>query len=242
MDPERIDRMYRQYATKYGLSASDMALLEESSGEVSIVGHHRFEVTLSMSGELGLASTYACEPLMRLLEAWLDSRIVLNSCTVVASHPGAASQHIHRDTGLLFENDARWVSIPAYAVSVAFPLIDVDMETGPTALWPGSHHWGPKRWIKESDVMVAPTLKRGDCLVSDYRLIHGGLPNVSDRVRPNLYLVYARPWFSDDVNHRRRYPLDMPWDVLRAAPKEHRELLSRAAARHFREARDRVCG
>ena len=34
----------------------------------------------------------------------------------------------------------------------------------------------------------------------DYRLIHGGMLNDSETIRPILYLVYSRPWFRDGFN------------------------------------------
>ena len=55
--------------------------------------------------------------------------------------------------------------------------------------------------------------QRGDVILMDYRTLHTGLPNRGTRARPILYMVYARPWFFDDVNHMDRIPLDMPPEV-----------------------------
>jgi uncharacterized protein YecA (UPF0149 family) len=65
-------------------------------------------------------------------------------------------------------------------------------------------------------------------MLVDYRTMHAGLANMSDRVRPILYLVYERPWFFDYGNHMRRIPLDMPLERYNAAPASLRPLLTRA--------------
>jgi hypothetical protein len=47
-------------------------------------------------------------------------------------------------------------------------------------------------------------------MLVDYRTMQAGLANMSERVRPILYLAYERPWFFDFGNHIRRIPLDLP--------------------------------
>jgi uncharacterized protein YecA (UPF0149 family) len=47
-------------------------------------------------------------------------------------------------------------------------------------------------------------------------------------MRPIVYMVYARPWFFDQVNHIRRIPLDMPIEDYEALPQSVRPLLIRA--------------
>ncbi len=41
-------------------------------------------------------------------------------------------------------------------------------------------------------------------------------------------MVYARPWFYDDVNHVNRIPLDMPVEDYERLPSALRRLLTRA--------------
>jgi len=66
--------------------------------------------------------------------------------------------------------------------------------------------------------MTTCALQRGDCVMLDYRTLHAGLPNLSQQARPIVYMVYARPWFFDDVNHINRIPLDMPVEHYEALP------------------------
>ena len=69
-------------------------------------------------------------------------------------------------------------------------------------------------------------LRRGDCIVLDYRTLHAGLPNRSNRARPIVYMVYARPWFFDHANHvnRRRIPVDMPLERYDELPASVRPI------------------
>jgi ectoine hydroxylase-related dioxygenase (phytanoyl-CoA dioxygenase family) len=163
----------------------------------------------------------------------LGKDIHLSSLTVVVSYPGSALQHIHRDYANLFEEGGIGSVLPVYAVNVAVPLIDVDIETGPTGFWPGSHRWQSTVLPQPQTVTVEP-LRRGDCLLLDYRTLHTGLPNCSRHARPIAYLVYARPWFFDEVNHRARIPLDMSLEDYAALPESLRPLLIRAFSQAIR--------
>jgi ectoine hydroxylase-related dioxygenase (phytanoyl-CoA dioxygenase family) len=70
--------------------------------------------------------------------------------------------------------------------------------------------------------------QQGDAILIDYRTLHTGMPNTSGRVRPIAYLVYARTWFFDEINHMERSSLDMPLATYRSLPQYTRSLLLRA--------------
>jgi hypothetical protein len=38
-------------------------------------------------------------------------------------------------------------------------------------------------------------MEAGDVVIRDLRMWHRGTPNRSDRSRPNVALVYTRPWY-----------------------------------------------
>jgi hypothetical protein len=78
------------------------------------------------------------------------------------------------------------------------------------------------------------TFQRGDAILIDYRTLHGGQPNMSQIVRPILYLVYARSWFFDDLNHTHRSPLDMPLETFEALPEDLKPLLLRVYSQQIR--------
>src|SRR5258708_35501853 len=65
-------------------------------------------------------------------------------------------------------------------------------------------------------------------MLLDYRTLHAGMPNLSGRTRPIMYMVYARPWFFDHANHIKRIPLDMPLGHCEELPAAVRPLLTRA--------------
>jgi ectoine hydroxylase-related dioxygenase (phytanoyl-CoA dioxygenase family) len=163
---------------------------------------------------------------LKLLRPLLGGNIHLSNLTAVVAHPGAAQQHAHRDQQHLFGQPGIGPSLPIYSINMAVPLIDVDMEMGPTAVWLGSHRWEADRGPTTEPVAAVP-FRRGDCMLLDYRTIHAGLSNRSARQRPIVYMVYARPWFFDHSNHLRRVPIDMPLELFEEYPGL-RPLLSRA--------------
>ena len=177
-----------------------------------------------MTGAFGRTDVFANDLLLKFLVRLLGDDMHLSNLTVVVSHPGATKQHAHSDHPRLFSEPGIGPSLPVYAINAAIPLIDVDIEMGPTGVWLGSHRSEPK-------VLTAPTavsLQRGDCMLLDYRTLHAGLPNQSGRARPIVYMVYARRWFFDHGNHLRRIPLDMTAEHYDQLPASVRPLLARA--------------
>jgi ectoine hydroxylase-related dioxygenase (phytanoyl-CoA dioxygenase family) len=191
------------------------------------VGNRRYDIGITMSAPFSDPVLFANDVIGAILRPLLDEGYLLNSFTVVVSHPGAGMQHIHRDHWHLFEADVSSRFLPPHAINVAIPLIDVDVECGPTGVWPGSHRWPTDAPCPPSD-MVTATLSRGDCMLMDYRTMHAGLPNRSTRVRPIIYLVYARPWFFDENNYGNRVPIDLPAKEYGKLPAPAQKLMARA--------------
>jgi ectoine hydroxylase-related dioxygenase (phytanoyl-CoA dioxygenase family) len=180
-----------------------------------------------MTGAFGRPDVFANPLLLKFLRPLLGKDMRLNSFTAVASYPGAPQQAPHRDHDHLFPQPGVAANLPIYAVNVAVPLIDVDLQTGPTGVWLGSHRSGQVVAVQGKDMTAAP-LQRGDCMILDYRTLHTGLPNRSGRARPIMYMVYGRRWFFDDVNYINRIPLDMPIEQYHQLPESLRPLLVRA--------------
>jgi ectoine hydroxylase-related dioxygenase (phytanoyl-CoA dioxygenase family) len=137
-------------------------------------------------------------------------------------------QHVHRDHSHLYEREKVGRDMPAHAINLAIPLVDVDLEMGSTSFWPGSHRW-ERDAPRDDDEMVEPELRTGDCMIIDYRTMHAGMPNRSTRVRPVLYIVYARPWFFDEKNFTNRHPLDLPEGEYTKLAPDLQKLMSRSA-------------
>ncbi|KAG7365369.1 phytanoyl-CoA dioxygenase family protein [Nitzschia inconspicua] len=144
--------------------------------------------------------------------------------------PDSEDQPWHQDGVPLFpeaRNTADMqASFPPYALNVFIPLETQDgsIERGPTEFLPGSHQWSAEQLEQvnnssenadnssDSPKAVSPILKQGDVLIYDYRVCHRGTSNLVsvkddnkdvDTVQASrriLYLMYARPWFTDHIN------------------------------------------
>lgn len=140
--------------------------------------------------------------LRALFEVTLGPDYLIQSYGAVLSLPGSAPQHIHRDYSFLF-NPQMGASLPAYALTVAIPLVPLDEHNGTTAMCLETHRGG------DGEVYL-PFPQLGGCYIWDYRLHHFGMPNRSKVTRPLLYLVYAAPWFIDPENFKTVAPLRAP--------------------------------
>jgi hypothetical protein len=235
--PPVVDAMYREYLSRYGdLDLQGMLAQSQQPppNPVDPRGGARFEITMRMSGAFAQPNVFA-NPLVRgVLGPLLGADMQLNSFSVVVSYPGARMQEIHRDHGHLFASEPEiGPNLPVYAVNVAVPLIDVDLATGPTGIWPGSHRWPPNAKAQPEAVTALP-LQRGDCMMLDYRVLHTGLPNLGSVVRPILYMVYARGWFCDEATHFGVNSPNMPLADYERVPQQDRAALYRAYSQAVR--------
>lgn len=110
--------------------------------------------------------------------------------------PGSDYQAVHSDIGLLYPELP--LSLPAYSIVVNIPLVDFTEENGPLEVWPGGTHLMPGGIDLAT---LAPTMRSerlvmpaGSVLIRDMRMWHRGTPNRADHARPNLALIYSRPW------------------------------------------------
>lgn len=129
--------------------------------------------------------------------------------SLLISLPGAGVQEWHIDGGHI---GGKQDMLPAHAVNVFVALTDVTLEMGPTELYPASHFL--TRMMAKSMLLakvqhtlhasVTPTLRAGDAVVFDYRVLHRGTANESDRPRAMLELVYTREGWCDTINFPQR--------------------------------------
>ena len=222
-----IDGMYQEFSTRFGLDAAAMAVAAKAPppNPFMEVGECRYEIALKMTGVFASPDVFANPMIIKFLSPLLGADLKLSGFTAVVSHPGAGPQHIHRDHAQLFEGLGP--SLPVYALNVAVPLIDVDLETGPTAFWLGTHR-APDGTMPTLQPPTIVSFKRGDAILVDYRTLHAGTPNKSAKHRPVIYMVYARTWFFDEINHIGRASLEMPLATLRSLPPSTHSLLLRA--------------
>lgn len=173
----------------------------------------RYIVNVPLRGPFNRPELYANPTLLGLLREILGPDCILASVGAVVSLPGASDQHIHSDYGALFpEMPDLHRELPCYAITVAVPLVDIDVINGPTKIWPGSHRTNSQ----EARHLLCGEM--GSCYFWDYRTLHAGGSNHSEAMRPLLYMAYTRRWFKDILNPDK---LIIEEETI---PEEHRAL------------------
>jgi len=231
-----IEAMYRDYLTRYGaISLREMQERSKQPPPNRFVcrGEARYQITPPMNSAFGAPEVYANPLVRQVLAALFDNDLQLNSFTLVVSYPGSTFQPVHRDHAHLFAKPEVASVLPVYAVNAVVPLMDTDLVGGPTGVWPGSHLW-PEAVQPRPESVVAGAVRRGDCMLLDYRTLHSGLANRGTVARPIACMVYARSWFFDDVNYFGTTSLDLPLEEQEKVPDYARPLLARARSQTMR--------
>lgn len=190
------------------------------------VGDKRIMLTIDFQEPFNNPDLYGNLFLLYLIRELLGEEFVLGSFGVVISLPGAEDQHIHRDHPPLFEDEELDLKIPSFAIAVVVPFIDLTPETGSTRVWKGSHRMPHSRYLALKDSFV-PFVETGSCYLMDYQLLHGGTPNISDRVRPILYMVYYRSWFQEAVNYEKQATIAIAKEEYLKIPEKYKFLFIR---------------
>jgi hypothetical protein len=219
---EKVEALSREF------DATHQEYLEDQERPDSArVGNRRYMVPVALAGGFGEPSVYANPAVVSVVREALGHDAVLESFGAIVSLPGAGRQHIHRDSPFLFDSDIGPL-LPAHALTFVLPLVEMNDMTGTTEFQAGSHLTGTR---EEGGEMHAPRVPLGSCILWDYRIHHGGAPNLSEGHRPILYCTYARPWYSDPVNYpkatQRRLIYD--GDFLSGVADENRSLFAHVA-------------
>jgi ectoine hydroxylase-related dioxygenase (phytanoyl-CoA dioxygenase family) len=223
-DPQFIAMLHRDFVKKYNRYFQDTTFPDALK-----VGDKRTMVTLRVESYFNSPELYANFRTFNLLKYLLSDAMILGSMGAVSALPGAQRQHVHRDHANIFDTttvypggDRCYPVLPPYAITVVVPLVALDELTGSTRMWPGSH------LVLDNQAMAGPAVEPmvalGDCYLMDYRLMHGGMPNRSEIVRPILYNVYYRPWFRDYQNYPLQTALSMTETERAKVPAAYRGL------------------
>lgn len=204
------------------------ALLHESTDDDKLkVGNKRMLYTLPFTGAFADPLVWGHPVVVALVRLVLAEDAVLDSYGLVVSLPGAELQHFHRDGPGLFDS-AIAPLLPAHALTVALPLVEMNETNGTTALWPGSHR---QQKTDREQPSISPVLPLGSCMIWDFRTYHSGTANNSAHPRPLITSTYARRWYEDPVNfetgHRPRLALDDAF--LAGVPAQTRSLFAHLA-------------
>ena len=197
------------------------------------VAYRRYILNVPFTSPFNDADLYANPLLLSLMKAFLGEHFIMSSLGCVISLPGATDQHVHADYFPLFEESPHLTgSHPPFAITIAIPLVDIDLINGPTKIWRGSHRTYPidqKMRSYSMDMLYGPV---GSCYFWDYRTFHAGGSNFSEELRPLLYFSYTRRWFRDSLNPDR---LNMEEKEYEKISNEHRKLFPSAG--HSSESR-----
>lgn len=118
--------------------------------------------------------------------------------------PGSTTQPLHRDGAHLWPNQE--VAHPTTEVVVNVSPQETTEENGSVELWPGSHlvvsGHGIEAEEEEARRKIAPPIrgnaKKGGILIRDMRLWHRGVPNLSDKPRHMIAMIYRVSWLKSD--------------------------------------------
>ena len=159
-------------------------------------GANRYQMHLPFTAPFNDPAIIENPLIVPLLDDLLGKDYVCHYFASDTPLPGSDYQAVHSDITLLFPEAP--LSLPAYSVVLNIPLVDFTPENGPLEVWPGGTHLMPGGTnLKE----LAPTMHSetvlmpaGSLLLRDMRMWHRGTPNRADHARPNLALIYSRPW------------------------------------------------
>ena len=178
-----------------------------------IVQRHsqRFEMPYRMD-EDEYAVVLRCPAIMAVVKEILGDDCVVINKSLVVSAPGASDQAWHSDG----PHVSAIADLPCHCLNVFVPLVEVTELNGPTQIRPGSVNM-TRNLKKEMFVamirktlrpIAGPTLKIGDVLLFDYRVLHRGTGNRSAVVRPVLVYTFAKPFYKDTLNFPRNSVFD----------------------------------
>ena len=173
--------------------------------------------------------------LLHTVQSIFHTEYTLTNLSLVLSTPGSPSQPWHSDG----PHASLTAHLPAHVLNIFVPLVDVPLSMGPTEIRPGSQYYTrdlTKMMLgamarKELRPSITPELKRGDCLLFDWRVLHRGRANTSHldnandadctfangtsvncnrgRDRPILVMSFAKSWFVDVCNFPKRSIFDL---------------------------------
>jgi hypothetical protein len=154
------------------------------------------------------------------LEEIFPQGFIFNQFGAVISSPGTTAQGWHVDSSHLFvadtpEKEEIYKHIPGYFVTVFCPLFDFSQEIGVSEIALSTHRltsilgnktvedqYPPQevcdKFLSAPGVRVIKNQSRiGDIGIMDGRTLHRGGHNVSQELRPLMYLSFCLPWYHE---------------------------------------------
>lgn len=162
---------------------------------------NRYTVDLPWAMPFSDPAVYAHPTVLEFMDRyWGVSDYQLTGYTSNNPYPDSTYQRWHRDMALTTPHIGTQT---CDTVSAKIPLVDTFEENGSFEILPGTQYLAdPGLQGRYNDVLEAGdfrprrlNLKKGSIWMQDPRPLHRGTPNRSDHARPELCLVYTRPWY-----------------------------------------------
>jgi ectoine hydroxylase-related dioxygenase (phytanoyl-CoA dioxygenase family) len=159
-------------------------------------GQNRYNIAIPTGGVFTDPEIVANELALPVLRELLGDELAVDYLAADTPLQGSDYQTAHPDGRPLFAEAP--VSLPGYAYVLNIPLVDFRLNNGPLEVWPNGSHVisgvsareGTRLYPGQQVLMPA-----GSLLLRDTRMWHRGTPNNSPGMRPNLAVVYTRPWY-----------------------------------------------
>ncbi len=178
---------------------------DELMERASTIGHNSYSINGWQKHCAGIYDL-AMEPrILDYVEDLLGPNLICTMTHYFCKEPGDAKQ-------IAWHQDASyWPLTPSKVITVWLAIDDVDEDNGPMTVIPGSHRHGQipfekvddydrnvlgqsvPRPLDWGDEPVAFTMKAGQISMHSDLLLHGSMPNSSDRRRCGLTLRYNPP-------------------------------------------------
>jgi hypothetical protein len=163
-----------------------------------------------------------CSPFVApIMDALLGDDFVCHYLATNTCAPGSELQPVHSDYRLLFpEAD---IAVPPFHIVLNIPLVDVTDENGPVQYFPGGTHrlnipFGSIDPIAAKMHSEYATMPVGSLMLRDGRMWHRGTTNRSNAPRPQIALVYTRPWVDMGIH------INIPRAAYDALPEKARHI------------------
>jgi ectoine hydroxylase-related dioxygenase (phytanoyl-CoA dioxygenase family) len=134
VDTATVAEARRQFAESYSRYLDDVQHEDALS-----VGNRRVMITVDLIPPFDDPQLFANPYLLPVLSAALGEDFVIGAYGVICSLPSAPAQLRHCDGGILFPLSGIDRVLPAAAITVAIPLIEMNKTHGTTMLWLGTH-------------------------------------------------------------------------------------------------------
>jgi len=145
------------------------------------------------------------EPVLELVEAFLDRGCLVSSLSSIAIGPDETPQPLHADDQLI---PLPRPHVPIIVNSM-WAITDFTEDNGATRIVPGSHlRPDPPPLGVPVDTLPA-TMRRGSVMVYNGSLWHGGGANRTGRRRVGIAMNYCAGWIRQQENQQLGIPLSI---------------------------------